>query len=115
MFELPVNLRYLFPGGKKNSWFATAGVSSLLMKHQQYGYVYYYPTSGTSATYHKTYEDSESYLLSHLHVSGGMIHHLGFADLRIEPYLNIPVKGIGIGELPMMNIGLQAGLTRKLF
>ncbi len=35
--------------------------------------------------------------------------------LRIEPYLKIPIKGIGIGNLPITSTGLNIGITKKIF
>jgi hypothetical protein len=33
--------------------------------------------------------------------------------IRLEPYLQIPISGIGIGKLPVKTIGIRVGLTRS--
>jgi predicted GNAT family acetyltransferase len=32
--------------------------------------------------------------------------------IRIEPYIQIPLKGIGIGSMPVMTAGLHVGFMR---
>jgi hypothetical protein len=36
-------------------------------------------------------------------------------DLRIEPYLKIPVKGVGVGSLSLQSAGVQVGITKTIF
>jgi hypothetical protein len=36
-------------------------------------------------------------------------------SLRIEPYIKLPVKGLGIGSLPIMSSGINVGLIKKIF
>jgi hypothetical protein len=114
MFEVPVVLRRNLSSGKNSQWFATVGGSTYFMKQQNYKYEIYYYNTGTSHNYSKFYKNSSNYFFSNLAISGGYIHRLGnFADLRIEPYLKLPVSGIGIGSLPMFSAGLQIGITKK--
>ena len=116
MLELPLSVKYNFSSSHKRSWFATAGVSSYIMKEEDYEYVYYYGNSGTSSTHYKSYKNSSKNFFSVLQVTGGYTHRIGkIGDLRIEPYLKVPVAQMGYGKLHLLSTGLHIGITRKLF
>ena len=35
-------------------------------------------------------------------------------NIRIEPFLKIPIQGMGVGKLPVTSAGLQIGITGRL-
>ena len=113
MFELPLNVRYTFAMGAKSSWYVNGGVSSYIMKKQGYNYSYeYYGAYGSRDWEYKT---TTKDWLSNIHVGVGYERPLGvLGTLRVEPYVKIPVKGIGVGELPVTSVGMNIGLTRPL-
>ena len=46
----------------------------------------------------------------------GYTHRLGkITDLRVGPYLKLPVQGVRVGNLNLMSAGLHIGVTGKLF
>lgn len=115
MIEIPVAVKYNFSSGR-NSWFGTAGISSYLMKAEHYSYVYYYPLTGQSVERYRSYSSSSNHFIASALLSGGYQFRLGrHSTFRLEPYVKIPLKGLGIGSLPLFSTGLQAGFTRKLF
>ena len=62
------------------------------------------------------FKDGSTVLASVLNVGLGYSHNLGkSAALRIEPYIRIPFKGFGSGELPITSTGIYFGFTKKLF
>ena len=112
MIELPLSIRYNFTAHKNSGWFATAGTSTYFMQKQNYVYDYYW--GGWRYTKNMDYDTASTYIFSNIGLSVGYVHRLGnFADLRIEPYVKLPVSGIGIGRLPMLSSGLQIGITKK--
>jgi hypothetical protein len=116
MWEIPVSVRYNFKASDKHTWFATGGVSSYFMKKENYSYDYYYPTTGQSSYYDHSYESSSKHLFAVIQISGGYTHRLGKAvDLRIEPYVKIPVRGVGIGSMPFQSAGVHIGITKEIF
>jgi hypothetical protein len=116
MWEIPVSVKYSFKQKKNSSWFAAAGVSSYLMKEENYNYNYYYTLTGQNVERAKSYSNASRNLLSVAQISVGYTHRLGkFADLRIEPYLKYAVNGAGVGSLPLQSAGFHIGLTKKLF
>jgi hypothetical protein len=116
MLELPVSMRYDFKSRKRSNWFGTAGLSSYIMKKEDYTYTYYYGNTGTTAQHDKSYANSSTNLFSAVSLSAGYTRPLGrIADLRIEPYLKVPLSGMGWNRLPLLSAGVHIGLTKKLF
>jgi hypothetical protein len=114
MFEVPLTLRYTISSTPKKSWFVTAGASSYLMREENYTYLY--ENSVAQWPKAKQYQNSDNYFFSVIQMSGGFTHKIGkVGDLRIEPYLKLPLAGMGVGELPFLSTGLHVGITRKLF
>ena len=35
-------------------------------------------------------------------------------DLRIEPYVKLPLNGLGLGSLPLRSTGIYLGITRPI-
>jgi hypothetical protein len=116
MIEIPLAVRYSFKPGRKGNWFATGGLSSYLMKSENYSYVYYYPLTGQYVERYRTYANSSQHWAASVQLSGGYQYQLGkIGAIRLEPYLKVPVRGLGIGSLPLLSTGLHVGISRKLF
>ncbi|MGN6401907.1 MAG: outer membrane beta-barrel protein [Flavisolibacter sp.] len=116
MWEVPLKLLYNFKDKGNHNWFVTAGVSSYFMTKQNYEYDYYYPMTGQNYYAYKSYNNTSNHILSIAQFSGGYIHRLGkLGDLRIEPYIKMPLKGVGVGSLYLKSAGIQVGVTRKMF
>lgn len=109
MFEIPVSFRYDFGFGRKGRFFSTAGLNSYIMKKENYDYTTNdYPGWSRKVSYN----NSSNNLFSILQLSAGYEYKLGkIGRIRIEPYLNIPLKGVGIGSMPISSAGLHLGIT----
>jgi len=113
MVEIPVNLRYNLSSGEKTKWFATAGLSTYLMSRETYTFVID-PNNPWSKTW--AYPSHSKNWFSILNLSIGYEQKLGkIGNLRLEPYLRVPLSGVGTGSLPIMSAGLNIGITRKLW
>jgi len=113
MFDIPVSIKYNFSSRKNSGWFAMVGSSSYFMKKESYTYDAYYGSIGP-VQHHKEFKNSSTNLFSTINVSGGYAHRLGnVADLRVEPYIKMPISRMGVGSLPFFSTGIQLGLTRK--
>ena len=113
MFEIPVNVRYNFIKAEKTTWFANAGISSYLMKKENYDY--HYQSYGVYGYGNKEYKNTTNNLLSVAHLSVGIQKKLGLiGDLRIEPYVKLPLNGVGIGSMPLRSTGIYLGITRPI-
>jgi hypothetical protein len=114
MWELPVNLRYNISTGKTMNWFATAGFSSYFMTKEKYNYHLEnngYIWGGTWSS-----QKPSRFLFSAINLSIGYEQKLGnIGNLRLEPFVRLPLSGIGTGNLPIMSAGLNIGFTRRIW
>ena len=86
------------------------------MQKEDYDYTYYYGNSGNSAIHNRKYNSESKHYFASVHLSGGYARKLNkTTDLRIEPYIKLPVSGMGIGQLRFVSTGIHLGITRKLF
>jgi hypothetical protein len=110
--EWPINVRYtIIP--RKNSLFATAGLSSYFMKTEHFEYDYVQNSQPGGHNY-ITYENATKNWFSVANLSLGYSRKLGsVGNLRIEPYFKIPVKNIGTANMPITSTGLNIGFTRS--
>jgi len=113
MIEVPLVVKYDISTHKNSNWFATFGTSSYIMQKENYTYNYYYGTIGP-VPHKKEYSNSSTNLFSALSISGGYTHRLGnFGDIRVEPYVKLPLSGMGTVKLPFSSTGLQIGVIKK--
>jgi hypothetical protein len=115
MYELPVSLQYRF-SKLKNTWFLSGGISNFLMQKEEYDFTYLYTNSGRTVDYHRSYQTASKTWIAAARLSGGYIYDVnGRLQLRAAPYLQIPLKKLGVGDLPMTTIGLHIGVIKELF
>ena len=116
MYDIPVTVDYKISSNKKQSWFASAGVSSLLMKEEIYDY-YFKPTySPTYITYTKTLYNQNKHYFSVLNLSGGYTRVLSKnISLQAEPYFKIALDGIGYGKVKLNSGGVLFSAVIKPF
>ncbi len=115
MIEIPLNLRYAFKTKGKNTWYATGGFSSYMMGREYYNYDY--KDSWNSTTYKSgyAYHSGVKNWFSIVNLGAGYERSLGTkTSLRIEPYIKIPVTGVGTGNLSITSMGLYFGITRRI-
>jgi hypothetical protein len=114
MWEIPVNVRYNFSTSPRMKWFATAGLSTYLMTSENYTYQVQNNWSTEDSSWH--IRRPSRYLFSIVNLSAGFEQRIGkIGNLRLEPYVRIPLSGIGTGNLPIMSAGLNIGFTRQLW
>jgi hypothetical protein len=113
MIEIPFLLKYNFKSLGKTNFSASAGWSSYFMKNEKYDFTI--DNNGQQYQNSSTYKNSSTNLLAVANFSVGYNRALRQnITLRIEPYIKIPLKGVGIGSLPIMSTGLNIGITKKL-
>lgn len=110
MFDIPLNVRYDLGIKPRSRYFISAGVSSYLMDKEDYDY-YYYNNSGNYSERNWKTNENTNYFFSILNFSAGAEKQLGqHLQLQVEPYLKMPVKGIGHGEIQLNSFGINLGL-----
>jgi hypothetical protein len=115
VYEIPLNLVYTFPSAKKHQWFVSGGVSSYLMKSETYEY-YFKDNWGVDQYRKRTVDNQNNHFLSILHLSGG--YQYKFSDklsLMAEPYVKLPLSGVGFGKVKLNNTGMLFTIGFKPF
>ena len=108
--EIPVKIKYDFFKNKQSGWFVTGGFSStvLLNENNEYAALVF----GTPRNMNVTYQQNRSYFISAVNFSiGHEFKAFKKSNFRIEPYIQIPVKGIGVGSMPVFTTGVHVGIT----
>ncbi|CAN5334258.1 hypothetical protein BH09BAC4_BH09BAC4_45820 [soil metagenome] len=118
MLDIPINVRYDFAlrprqdGRLPNRWFVSGGMTSYIMKQEDYvpnysGYVHNPP-----ATYSGS---SGAYGFSHLNVSVGYEHAFSKRlSWQVEPFLKVPLKGVGYYKINLISTGAFFSIRYKL-
>ena len=113
LYEWPVNMKYTIISGKQ-SLFMTAGLSSYLMRSENYDYEYVQNNQPGGHNYLSYSKETKNWF-SVVNLSIGYTRKLsGNGSIRVEPYLKLPIKNLGVGNMPIMSTGLNIGFTKPL-
>jgi hypothetical protein len=111
--EIPIKIKYDFIDKKKGELFITAGLSTYILTKENNQY--YALINGTPQNSTVSYDKRKTYLAGGMNLSAGYSIHLKKkTDIRIEPYLQLPFKGTGVGSMRVTTTGLNIGITRNL-
>lgn len=112
LYELPLNVKYNLLTGA-NKLFVTAGVSSYLIKRENIDL--YYDWNGQQGNQYYDYSSVSKHWLSVANLSVGYALPLGgVGSLRVEPYVKLPLKELGVCNMRVTSMGLNVGFTRML-
>jgi hypothetical protein len=113
VIEIPLKVKYDIIDKKKGELFVTAGISTYILTKENNQY--YALINGSPQNSNVIYTDKKTYLAGGLNLSAGYSIHLKKkTDIRIEPYMQMPFKGTGVGSMRVTTAGLNIGLTRAL-
>ncbi len=113
VYELPVSFIYHFKQRKSSAFFVGAGVSSYIMKKENYAFSY--TRGGYAYNADWTYTGNK-HLFSVASLSAGIERYFSpvFSALA-ESYISIPVKGVGDGNVRLFSSGINMSLKYHLF
>lgn len=107
VYDMPVNIRYNILAKDKYNLFLSTGVSTYLMKQEEYRFIY----ANSYDTYYEV-ENENKHILGVLNVSAGYERHLGRKwSLQAEPFLKLPLDEIGVGNLKLLSAGAFISLN----
>jgi hypothetical protein len=113
IIEIPLKLKYNFYNKKRSSFFSSAGFMSYLLTNEKNDYILL--VNGAQMNMTNEYSERSRYFASALDLSIGYEFFIDpVTSFRIEPYVQIPLKGIGVGSMQVMSSGLHAAFTRVL-
>jgi len=112
MFDIPVNVDYNFYNKHRNKFSIGTGISSYLMFHENYAYAYgaggYGPANYNVASPGK-------YYLSILNLQATYQRQINSkVGLDIQPYMKLPLSGVGLYNSRLQSTGVAVGLTWNL-
>ncbi|HSN08144.1 MAG TPA: hypothetical protein VLS85_03850, partial [Hanamia sp.] len=115
VIDIPVNVDYYFGQKGKHNWLVSAGLSSYLMKKESYDYVYKTPAG---QTYNKdwTIANQNKHFFSVLDISLGYQYLINKRfSLEAQPYIDVPLTGIGAGKVKLNSAGILFTIKVKPF
>lgn len=110
VYEIPLTVNYNLM--EKNGYrvFASAGVSSLIMKNEQYDFSYI-NTSGQAAQGSSSYTGNKHYF-STVNIGAGLSKKLNKRiHIFASPALSLPIKGIGEGAIKLKSFEIMCGIN----
>jgi hypothetical protein len=112
VIEIPIKFKYHFFLMKKSTLSASAGTSAYLMTAQQNDYdasMY-----GNDEQFTGMYTKNEFLLPAVLNIGLGYEYSISDRlNIGAEPFFKIPLRGMGIGNLPVTSAGVQLSVTRR--
>jgi hypothetical protein len=109
VLDVPLDLRYDFVAKPEYRVFGNLGLSSYFMQRENYSYEY--QENNAPKYWNGEFENQNRHLLSVLNVSAGYEHSLGrHWSAQAEPYLKVPLAGVGQGKVRLTSAGVFFGL-----
>jgi hypothetical protein len=110
MYEIPLNLRYDFSKEGNTSFFISSGLSSYIMKKENYKF-YLHDNIGYAREQRNSYETNQGYWLSVLNLSAGLETKISNSfSIQAEPFLKLPLTGIGFGKVDLSSYGMSLSI-----
>lgn len=114
ILDLPINVSYYFKSRGKTTAFSSVGVSSYFMLNEEYTYEIQSGYNSNSYTTYVKNENTEWFKI--LNLSVGIQHHVkNRLYLLAEPFVKVPLDGVGEGNVELSSWGLFFGAKYKLF
>ncbi|MBS1653835.1 MAG: hypothetical protein JSU05_03240 [Bacteroidetes bacterium] len=115
VYEIPLTISYNFAQAKKHTWFGSAGLSSYLMKRETYDYTYK-DYAGQLQNKSWTIENKNKHYFSVLDLSAGYKYSISKkVSLIAEPYMKLPLSGVGFGKIKLSSGGVLFTVSISAF
>lgn len=113
VLEIPLEIRYNLTGTIHGNLFAAAGFSSYIITRETNQYQAM--VNGNNETLNGSYSTCRDYFAAAANIGVGYEWRAGKdLNLRLEPYLQIPLKTIGMGSMHVVSTGVYLGLIFPL-
>ena len=108
--EWPLHVRYDVIQKTSRSFFVTSGFSTYMITNESNDYFTLF--NGVEKMMYGNYKTDAVYFTAAVDLSVGYEQRIGNRNhIRVQPYIQIPVKGIGMGDLPVTAAGVHFGIT----
>ena len=114
IIEIPLLISYKLRQGKKSNWLVSAGPVTSIMKSEEYHY-HYLNNSGGTGYGKKYYTTNKVDWFSGLRISPAYERFFGNRfSASAEPFIQLPISGIGQGSVKLFSLGFQINTTIHL-
>lgn len=114
MWDIPLNLRYDLRTGTRTRFFASAGLSSYLMRKEGMHYYYTYNDIPYDRSY--TSKNNQGYLFAVSNISAGLERAIGKGfSVQAEPFAKFSLAEVGTGKIRLNSYGILVGLKYRPF
>ncbi len=111
VFEVPIKLRYNLADNNTRHFYITSGISTYIITNEYNKYKAV--INGVQQNVTGDYNNMSRYAAAVFNAGFGFDNSIGKnSRVRIEPYIQVPLQGIGVGSLHVTSIGLHLGLLR---
>ena len=107
--EIPVKIKYNFLKKNKRNFFGTAGLSTYILTKESNNYRAI--INGSQQKLTGNYSNNGNYYNAAVNISAGYEYKTRKAIIRLEPYIQVPLKGIGVGSMPVLSTGVHVGIA----
>ena len=109
VLDVPLNVRYDWAVGPRHKFFGSAGLSSFFMQREAYSYVWVENNMLNKWEGHAVNQNRS--LGGILNLSAGCERSLGrHWSVQAEPYVKLPLAGIGLGKVKLTSAGVFLGV-----
>jgi hypothetical protein len=109
VLEVPLKLKYDLFQERKSNMFSAVGLSSYILTKEKNNYLAMMNGSPQQMT--GRYKTASRYLAAAVNLSAGYeFTPANQNTIRIEPYIQIPIRGIGVGSIPVTSVGIHIGV-----
>ena len=115
IYEVPLIVNFKFSQTPKYHWFGTVGISSFFMKKENYSFFSKSPSGQTSYNNY-TIDNKNRHYLSSIRLSAGYERKVKRnISILAEPYLSVPLTGVGYGKVKLYSAGILFTINVKSF
>ncbi len=116
VYEIPLLVSYNLKKSGASPWFLNAGISSYLLKRETYDYYYKWNLSDPVVHRVRTITNANQHYFSVMTFSAGYQKALSKKiSLVAEPYVKLPMTGIGFGKVKLNSAGVLISVAYKPF
>jgi len=114
LIDIPFSLRYDILQRERNRWFLTGGLTTYIMLNEKYEFQYNNPQPNAMDGWQS--DKTSAHILGLINLSTGYEHFLAPGwSFQVEPFVNIPITGIGWGKVDLYSVGTYFTIKRNFY
>jgi hypothetical protein len=113
VLDIPLNVDFQFYNNHQNKFSIGSGLSSYIMLHESYQYNYANPVINSPVNY--TVPNTNKYFFGILNLQATYTRQIASnVGLSVQPYVKLPLTGIGANNAKLQTTGVAIGLSWNL-